>query len=1120
MSASLAASDNSAFDAHFIAELRSRVSLTSLVGRDVAKLERDGRRWKACCPFHGEKTPSFTIYEDGHFHCFGCQAHGDAISYIRQRDDLDFPAAVAALAAEAGMSMPDGTVPDPARQRPAEARRAQRESDAKRRQEREQARKHAWAARAAEQAAIIRPGGTGEHIVARLYLGIDRAVPYEAPYPESIRYDLDRNALVAIATDRTGQITGGQRIYLDRDGHRLTKAEAVARGFEAPKETFGTISGSTVHLPARDKPWMYGLIPIRFIVESVEAGASIWQVTGQNTDIILGVGNLRHAFRKDCANVVALDDDARGSAAWKQANKAIRMARAAGHVVLIVNTWQVRRGDKTDLNDVLRQSGPEGPALLRKRLTTALYPEAPRRKRLKAADGIRQVRSAAVAFMQTAIRIASGEEQPLSDVQAMRGDTGVNKSTIMRELLADAVRAIRKAGNDRPALIFVPRIDLAEQQAGLLRDIAPDLDVRVWRGRSQRGMCGDLDSIGAARARMLDPQKHVCDGCAIFAADGCNYQVQRGETADIWFVSHAMLYERAPRPLAKPCLIWIDETPVDAALVGITADDDDNARVLPLDTLRRRDPIADKPTATDRLLELRGLALAALETLPPGALTATPFHRVGLTAAVCQEAQKLEWSTKIEPDHDAPIERADLNLDLGARARFWLSLAALLDDSHGVASGWLRIATDREGRTVLRMRGRRPVNAAWKAPTMLTDASLDIGLVRHLWPSMQLVADIAVEARHQHIRQVIDRSYGLSSLDANDPAIADNHNPKADAKIRRRLTSERGRRRRALRDIHAILHGEASLAAPGRLLAVAQKRIVAQIEAIGPLPRNLDLMHHGAVSGDDRFRNAARIVVIGRQAPAPAAVEACAEALTGAACTRLPAGHWYQRIDAVHELADGRFVAAERDHHPDAIAEAFRRRVTALELQQIIGRGRGIWRTAASPLHILVLTDVPLDLPVDELITDAAVRPSFEDRQIAASGIASQCAAHAAKAHPELWPNADRAQYARRVYGSRQPAGTVAWRYQVAGQGEKPALTFAPSHMPAEMVQSFWTDRLGPLAIFERAAMQPKGASNFQSEETSTGNSRYFGADDLPERPLPFMWAAWKAWHVEHPPDG
>ena len=110
--------------------------------------------------------------------------------------------------------------------------------------------------------------------------------------------------------------------------------------------------------------------------------------------------------------------------------------------------------------------------------------------------------------------------------------------------------------------------------------------------------------------------------------------------------------------------------------------------------------------------------------------------------------------------------------------------------------------------------------------------------------------------------------------------------------------------------------------------------------------------------------------------------------------TRLPSGQWYRRIDAVHELADGRLVATERDCHPDSIAEAFRRRITVLELQQIIGRGRGLWRTADNPLHVLVLTDVPLDMPVEELTTDAAERPSFEDRQIAVGAIAFECAAH------------------------------------------------------------------------------------------------------------------------------
>jgi hypothetical protein len=416
--------------------------------------------------------------------------------------------------------------------------------------------------------------------------------------------------------------------------------------------------------------------------------------------------------------------------------------------------------------------------------------------------------------------------------------------------------------------------------------------------------------------------------------------------------------------------------------------------------------------------------------------------------------------TKIEPAEGEPLEHADLNLDLGARTRFWLSLAALLDEPRNdLASGWLRIATDPEGHTVIRMRGRRAVDAAWKGvSTILTDASLQIDLVRHLWPTIRLAGDIAVAAPHQHITQVIDRSYSLTMLDAADPRIADD--PKAPDKLRGANKQERARRRRALRDVHAKLHQQARIAAPGTLLAVAQKRIIEQIAAIGPLPRNLEWLHHGAVTGIDRYRaegsptKVAHIVLIGRQAPAPAAVEACAEALTGFACDRLPAHRWYQRTDAVHELADGRFVATERDCHPHAVAEAFRQRITTPELQQVIGRGGGIWRQENDALPVLVLTDEPLRLPIAALTTDGAERVGFEDRQIAAGAVGFECAVHASIGYPEIWANAERAQYARRVQGGGHPAGVVAWRYQLAGQGEKPWRVYAPPHMSADAVRA------------------------------------------------------------------
>ncbi|HWA79540.1 MAG TPA: DNA primase, partial [Acetobacteraceae bacterium] len=93
-----------ALPAPFLEELRARSPLPELIGRRV-RLTRSGRQWKGCCPFHDEKTPSFYVYDD-HFHCFGCGAHGDAISFVMQSQGLGFMEAVGQLAAAAGLTVP------------------------------------------------------------------------------------------------------------------------------------------------------------------------------------------------------------------------------------------------------------------------------------------------------------------------------------------------------------------------------------------------------------------------------------------------------------------------------------------------------------------------------------------------------------------------------------------------------------------------------------------------------------------------------------------------------------------------------------------------------------------------------------------------------------------------------------------------------------------------------------------------------------------------------------------------------------------------------------------------------------------------------------------------------
>ncbi len=90
----------------FIQQLLGRVDIVEVVDRHV-KLKKAGQNYSACCPFHGEKTPSFSVSPTKQFyHCFGCGAHGTAISFLMEYNGMGFREAVQELAEGVGMSMP------------------------------------------------------------------------------------------------------------------------------------------------------------------------------------------------------------------------------------------------------------------------------------------------------------------------------------------------------------------------------------------------------------------------------------------------------------------------------------------------------------------------------------------------------------------------------------------------------------------------------------------------------------------------------------------------------------------------------------------------------------------------------------------------------------------------------------------------------------------------------------------------------------------------------------------------------------------------------------------------------------------------------------------------------
>ena len=101
----------------FIDDLMLRVDIVDIVDARVP-LKKAGKNYLARCPFHEEKTPSFTVSRDKQFyHCFGCGAHGTAIGFLMEYEHLEFPEAVAELAARVGMTVPAEEGPAGARPR-------------------------------------------------------------------------------------------------------------------------------------------------------------------------------------------------------------------------------------------------------------------------------------------------------------------------------------------------------------------------------------------------------------------------------------------------------------------------------------------------------------------------------------------------------------------------------------------------------------------------------------------------------------------------------------------------------------------------------------------------------------------------------------------------------------------------------------------------------------------------------------------------------------------------------------------------------------------------------------------------------------------------------------------
>ncbi len=89
----------------FIDDLLARLDIVDVIDARV-KLKKKGKNYSACCPFHNEKTPSFSVSQEKQFyHCFGCGAHGNAIDFVMEYERMEFPEAIEELASTIGLEV-------------------------------------------------------------------------------------------------------------------------------------------------------------------------------------------------------------------------------------------------------------------------------------------------------------------------------------------------------------------------------------------------------------------------------------------------------------------------------------------------------------------------------------------------------------------------------------------------------------------------------------------------------------------------------------------------------------------------------------------------------------------------------------------------------------------------------------------------------------------------------------------------------------------------------------------------------------------------------------------------------------------------------------------------------
>ena len=355
----------------FIETLLERVDIADVVGQRVP-LKPAGHEFKACCPFHDEKTPSFYVSPQKQFyHCFGCGAHGTAIGFVMQYDGLEFPAAIEELAAMVGLEVPrtEGKAPDEAHKRQREAlytaldaaqnffRNGLRKSDGAR----EYLSGRGIDERTADEFGIgLAPDGWSALTDRLLEDGFKPETLEQAGLSSRARnnnlIDRFRNRIMFPIHDRRGRVIAFGGRALGEDGPKyLNSAESPV--FHKGRELYRLFNVRRGGLPER-----------LLVVEGYMDAAALYQFGFEDAVATLGTAvttdHLELMFRATSVVAFCFDGDAAGRrAAWKGLETALPVMRSDREVRFLF----LPEGEDPD--SLVRSEGAAG---LEQRLNKAL----------------------------------------------------------------------------------------------------------------------------------------------------------------------------------------------------------------------------------------------------------------------------------------------------------------------------------------------------------------------------------------------------------------------------------------------------------------------------------------------------------------------------------------------------------------------------------------------------------------------------------------------------------------------------------------------------------------------------------------------------------------------------